>query len=253
MLSWVLSEARHLDEIAQSSIVTAPQSGTQFTLKQARSFYAQDELSKLARALSERRPGLLEQADALVLTDGRIKGIIARGISLVGGQAAVILLVAYNRFLQTKEIDVLTLGPALNQVFGGGEIALPEGLLEDLRETRSLTICRLGVFVAWHGTLSSGRPESKREWTSFLRDVTKEADHAREELILALAKCSQKPFFCVRRDTAGSAELSDLVFPKADCWKEREGDDLWYSIPAEPEPVAESNENVEQSYILGPD
>ena len=83
------------------------------------------------------------------------------------------------------------------------------------------------MYLAWKNAASD--PVHKHpEWVEFVTRATREVDCAREELILALAKCWQKPFFCVRRDTAPGDDVADALFPHGHCWTDRNGV-AWYS------------------------
>jgi hypothetical protein len=259
LLSWLLSEARHLDDIARSHQLDfdpGPQpsrvsaSDPHGALKQASQFYAKDELTKLRAGLQRQGVALIDQAESLAENDPVLRRLLDAAMELVAEPARSELRTAHTVFILKKQASLTVFDLALRHMFGG-DVVLPEALVDDLQETRAFTVSRLVLYLVWRSTFVTGRGEKKRAWTAFLRLCFREVDQARDDLILAIAKCWQKPYFCVRRDTAGPPEVQKTVFPSAHCWREHDGGDLWYSPPESPE--TEPEDEPKSLFVLGQD
>lgn len=207
----------------------------------------------------------LHRAESVVLNDVHVGGLLKTLIGLSGEAATGVIqeyATKHPEVVATKrgaaEAPVAGFGQTPQDLFvhfsaGGDEqlgwagdsedaigeyvppktADLPRGLAEDLREDKSgsIALMRTLVYLAWdksHG----GEGDKGAAWNSFLETAAREEKEARRALIVALAKCWQKPFFCVRRDTAGSAQIADELFPREHCWQDR-NDISWYSPPGE--------------------
>lgn len=256
LLSWVLSEVRHLDDIARSHLLDGDESATAEArageteaLKQADGFYAKDELTNLRAALAKRAPGLLDAAEEMAARDPALRRLVSAAIDLAPADAGRELRIAHTAFQLDRQVTLRAFDGALRLLFRG-DFLLPEALVQDLEETRCFTISRLVVYLVWRSTFIAGSAEKRRAWTAFLREAFRELDDARDELVLALAKCWQKPFFCVRRDTAGGSGVARAVFPGPG-WKDPDRHDTWYSVPVEED--ADPEDDPKNSFVLGRD
>ena len=254
LLLWVLTEARHLHDIAGTHMLdtwenaSAARVFASDALRQARAFYGKDELSKLRRTLEERGTEVVDQADVMARRDPALRRVIHAAIDILDGQARAQLLAAHAQFLEKKQADLSLFEGAFRLLIVGEP--LPDGLVQDIEEMPNLTVSRLVVYLVWRSTFIHGNAEKKAAWTDFVRQAFRETDRAREELTVAVAKCWQKPFFCVRQDTAGSSEVRRAVFPGRG-WRDPDTNELWYAPPAGTD--ADQDEDPMSLFVLGQD
>lgn len=190
-------------------------------------------------ALEAEEPEMLRRTDGVLAEDVVVGGLIKTVLGLCGSSAKTVfkphpyhapseaahvtgsVADMFEHFAEPEE-------PSAPD-YGRGA-ALPFGLSDDLSKdaTATLATARSLVYLAWKAAAED--PVSKLPvWQSFVADAAREVTAARQALILALAKCWQKPFFCVRRDTAGSPELAAEVFPEESIWPDRDGV-AWYFV-----------------------
>ncbi len=195
--------------------------------------YDQSEFDEL----ENEEPEILRLAEGVLGRDVAVGGLIKTILDLCGSAAGRVIG-GYSAHPPPASSGTVAGSPQdLFLHFAGGDEepgtpaneALPDGLVDDLSKgaTATLAKARSLVYLAWK--TAAEEPDGKHaKWVSFVGDAGREVEAAREALILALAKCWQKPFFCVRRDTAGPDEIQDELFPRGRCWSDRNGVP-WYS------------------------
>lgn len=199
-------------------------------------------------ALENEVPDLVRRAEDVMLRDVAVGGLLETLLSLCGDDAVGVVksyAQKYPRVPPEAPAGAVPAGSVMDiflhfapeEVEGSSapppDEPLPEGLADDLEKaaTATLATARTLVYLAWKNAASD--PVHKHPvWVEFVTRANREVDCAREELILALAKCWQKPFFCVRRDTAPGDDVADALFPHGHCWTDRNGV-AWYSPPEE--------------------
>lgn len=213
----------------------APPAPSAEDAREARTLYDQSTFD----ALESEEPGIVRRAEGVLVHDVAVGGLLQQLVGLCGDTAASVIKEYASR---RSEGAVTGAAPDVFMHFAesdddGGPPPpfepLPEGLTDDLEKeaTATLATARTLVYLAWKSA-SEAPGEKRPQWDGFLTDAEQEVERARRGLILALAKCWQKPFACVRRDTAGGADIEDSLFPAASCWSDRAGV-AWYSPPEE--------------------
>jgi hypothetical protein len=199
----------------------------------------------------EETRSLLEKADALLVNDQRFFELAKEGI--LGSGAPLWEVLPYAQAVAEKHPGSLV---AKFVAENGARIAaqaadsraelpfdvtrLPEGLYRALQSNSVTALFRTFLYLAWLFRRGTDKgPAFSDHW---IKEWDTEVEKARSALVLALAKCWQKPLFCVHRETAGTPEIADSVFQKEQSWPFG-NDAVWYSAyPCGPQDQHEGGE-----------
>jgi hypothetical protein len=215
--------------------------------KSVETLYSDNEFE----ALESEAPGIIDRAQAALTGDPTLGPLLQQALDLCGddarglaheyaakqaaSNAQAIRGTVPDLFVHfSEEEEPPRSHPGVKLEEQHPEQKLPPGLAREIQKDagNTLAMTRASLLLAWENA-SEGSREQVARWRDLLENAVNSVGAAREALLLALAKCGQKPFFCVPRTAAGAVEIADDLFPAERSWRDPQHV-LWYSPSLSP-------------------